>query len=122
VLAELDSVDWAAAFRFTDALAIACPHATGHADADHPCVRGLSARGFDREAVRRVVAIAEGRPHSAPWLGVFELADGRFAALRAGCCGEGWDCHAEGRADVARDLEAILRFALSPAERARLGL
>lgn len=122
MLAELDDRDWAEAFWFAWRPAIACAHVTGHTDPDHPCVRGISTAGFEREAVVSVIALSEGRPHAAAWLGVFELADGRFAALRASCCGVGWHCHREGSSAVARSVEDVLRHALSPEERARLGV
>jgi hypothetical protein len=111
MLPELDSPDWEAAFRFAASPSIACPHVTGHADAEHPCVRGIATTGFDREAVLRIHRLAEGAPHHRPWTGIFELRDGRFAALRATCCGAGWACHADGEAAVARSLEEILRSA-----------
>ncbi len=121
-LADLDADDWRAAFRLAGHPQPACPHVLGHDDPDHPCRRGLSSAPFDRGSVARVIALAEGRPHERPWIGVFELADGRFAALRASCCGAGWECHVEGDSAVALDLGTLLAHGLSAGERRRLDL
>ena len=92
---ELDDDDWRQAFRFAS---------------------------FRLDEVVEVLVLAEGRPHTAAWLGVFRLRDGRFALLRATCCGAGWTCHADGDAAFAASVEDLARDALSATERARLGL
>jgi hypothetical protein len=118
----LDDRDWEEAFWFAWRPSVACAHVLGHADLEHPCVRGISQASFAREDVVDAIALAEGRPHHASWLAVLELRDGRFALLRATCCGAGWACHRDGAALVARSLSDLLAHALTPAERARLGL
>jgi hypothetical protein len=122
MLPDLEDPDWEEAFWFASRPQVACMHVTGHADLEHPCVRGIATASFEREDVARAIALCAGRPHHAPWLGVFELRDGRFAVLRASCCNNGWACHREGRADVARSLEDLARYALTAAERERAGL
>lgn len=42
------------------------------------------------EQVARVVATANGEADGDDWLGVFEMKDGRFAVVRAGCDYTGW--------------------------------
>jgi hypothetical protein len=102
--------DWREAFRVaaSDPPQIACPHVTGHADPDHPCVRGISTRPFTIDDVEEFLSATEGRPHHAPWTALVRLRDGRFASIRATCCGEGWRCHTEGSASVARHLAFII--------------
>jgi hypothetical protein len=50
-----------------------------------------SAASFAREDVVAIHAIDDGANDGDEWIGVFELADGRFACLRAGCDYTGWD-------------------------------
>lgn len=50
----------------------------------------VSLDGFERADVKRVVAIVDGENEGPEWIGVFELHDGRFAVLRAGCDYTGW--------------------------------
>ena len=46
---------------------------------------------FTMEDVKRVIAVRQGENDADDWLGVFELHDGRFAYLKAGCDYTGWD-------------------------------
>ena len=44
-----------------------------------------------RENVVRILAIEEGVKDEAPWVGLFELNDGRFLAATGSCDYTGWD-------------------------------
>lgn len=49
-----------------------------------------------RESVVRIVGISDGYGDGDDWIGLFELADGRFMLLCAWCDYTGWDCQAGG--------------------------
>src|SRR5262245_43642067 len=89
--------DWREAFRVaaSDPPHIACPHVTGHADPEHPCVRGVSTAPFSIDDVSEVIAYSEGRPHHTPWTAVVHLHNKRFTSVHATCCGNKWHYHAE---------------------------
>ena len=46
---------------------------------------------FTREDVVEVLAIDDGENDEADWVGMFALADGRYAYVEAGCDYTGWD-------------------------------
>jgi hypothetical protein len=122
VIAGLETDDWAAAFRTAGAPSIACQHVAGHAtpEAGRACAVALD--GFGREDVAEAVALCDGAPHGSDWLGVLRLRDGRWACVRARCCGDGWSCHAEGSARVALSLETLVRHGMTEAEARRAGV
>ncbi len=84
--------------------------------ADPDWAEALRRAALAPDDIARVVVLCDGRPHLAPWLGVFALRDGRFAAVRATCCGAGWECHADAEAIFAA---TVAELDLRPAERAR---
>jgi hypothetical protein len=110
MLDRLDNCDWEEAFKYAVTPEEAAPG------------MAISIEGFTREDVAEIVAIVDGENDGDDWLGVFRLADGRFAALRAGCDYTGWGCQEGGNSDVAPSLEAIVQFGLKADERKRLGL
>ncbi len=83
---------------------------------------GASAEPFQRKDVKRVIAASDGEKDGANWIGVFELNDGRFAFVSAGCDYTGWDCRASGYAMVDSDLQHLIRLGLGDADRVRLSL
>lgn len=64
MLSKLNDYDWREAFNFAS---------------------------FSREDVVNIIAMKEGMNDEEPWVGVFELNDGTFACLSAGCDYTGWD-------------------------------
>ncbi len=76
---------------------------------------------FARSDVARIVAISTGEKDELDWIGVFQLNDGRFGFVRAGCDFTGWDCQAGGDAEVAATIEDLVRLAMKDEERSRLG-
>lgn len=83
-----EDVCWNEAFAFA-----------GHEDTcDGAQCRPLPVPGFGGETgparpsdVVRVIAYSDGEHDGREWVGAFELADGRFLALRAWCDYTGWD-------------------------------
>lgn len=106
---KIRGYDWYQAFAYAD---------------DPVAVTGahVSTASFDRADVKEVIATSEGEHDGANWVGVFELRDGRFASLSAGCDYTGWDCQAGGDSHVAGTREDIIKFGLDVGERDRLGL
>jgi len=95
---------------------------------DAALVRGYTYRkdGADLggiDAVVRIVAADEGVNDEMDWIGVFEMADGRYLVVRAGCDYTGWDCEASGSHEwYATEAEALSPNTLTVEERTRLGL
>lgn len=46
---------------------------------------------FTLEDIKKVIAVDDGENEEADWIGVFQLKDGRFAFVSAGCDATGWD-------------------------------
>lgn len=106
---RLDDYAWEEAFRFAN-------ENIGSAGA----LCDVSA--FGREDVVEIIAIEDGENDGASWIGVFRLADGRFAFVDAGCDYTGWECQAGGNAVVSTSLEVLIRFGLGEDARDRLRL
>lgn len=71
--------------------------------------------------VKRIVAYDNGANEDADWIGIFELEDGTYLFLAAGCDYTGWGCQDWGHGDVyASELLAIQ--GVGDQERDRLGL
>jgi hypothetical protein len=85
--------------------------------------QSTSVSHFTREDVVKVIAQADGEKDGPDWLGLFELKDGRFAFVSAGCGYTGWDCQGNsGTCYTGDDLETMIRLALGDEARSRLGL
>lgn len=76
MLPRLDTYDWEEVFKYAASPA--------------RVVTGEFERGFTREDVFRIVAADEGENDGPEWVGVFELNDGRFVSIEAGCDYTGW--------------------------------
>lgn len=76
---------------------------------------------FGRTDVREILVAVNGDNDEADWVGVFLLNDGRYAVCSGGCDYTGWDCQAGNSMIVARTLDEILVFGLTPKEATRLG-
>lgn len=83
MLAELDNRDWNEVF-------------------------GFAPEGITREDVSRIIAIRDGENDGPSWLGLFQLNDGRFLYLHAGCCYTGWECNSSGDGAVCEKLNDLL--------------
>jgi len=90
MLSELDRDDWAAAFSY----ACGGSKASGTYGSGVPSAVGpgipVNAEPFTRESVVEIIATSDGENDEADWIGVFRLADGRYACLEAGCDYSGW--------------------------------
>jgi hypothetical protein len=117
VLEPLDNYDWAEAFGYAGE-----PDTNGNARVSAAEGSPAAADSFTREDVVRIVAMDDGQNDGPDWVGVFELRDGRFAFVSAGCDYTGWDCQASGAAVVSHDLDHLIRFGLGDEDRKRLSL
>lgn len=100
------SPDWEAAFNEAGA-------------PSNPLTREVAKDGYAPKDIKRVIAAEDGENDGDNWLGLFEMADGRFLSLRAGCDYTGWDCQASGSAEWT-STEDEARACLTPEERGRL--
>lgn len=72
--------------------------------------------------VTKVVCVDEGENDGPEWLAVFELSNGKFGFLTAGCDYTGWECQASGEWQEANSLDELITMHMTPDERERLGL
>lgn len=70
--------------------------------------------------IKNVVAMDPGENDGPEWLAVFELHNGNFLFLQAGCDYTGWDCQSGGDSWVASDLDSLEQFGLTDDARSRL--
>lgn len=80
ILEQLDGFDWEEVFKYANNPDLI----TG------PEKKRTTSADFSMEDVAGIIAIAEGENGVDDWIGLFKLKDGRFAAVRAGCCYTGW--------------------------------
>lgn len=127
MLPELDTYDWREAFSYAQPHECEAGHQHGPDNWDRwrwtkkKDKEFFAARAFAREDVARIVGLSEGCNDELNWVGVFELKDGRFASLVAGCDYTGWDCWSSGYAVVAESEDQIIRFGLGREDRRRIG-
>ena len=76
MLEELNNYDWEEVFKY------ATPSPVFGAE--------VSGEPFQRDDVKRIIAMVDGENDGPNWVGVFELNDGRFASISAGCDYSGW--------------------------------
>jgi hypothetical protein len=115
MLAELDTYDWQEVFAFieSDGARQVLPDGTSSVPE--------KALVFTRDDVVECIAMQEGENDGPSWIGVFKLANGRYAFAEGGCDYTGWDCQASGGGIVADSFEALVQWALSDDDRDRLG-
>ena len=53
-------------------------------------IDGAPTHAFDLDDVAKVISIDDGQNDERDWVGVFELKDGRFVFVAAGCDYSGW--------------------------------
>ncbi len=80
------------------------------------------AKDFDWPDIKRVVKSDAGGNDDVDWLAVFELRDGRFAFLHAGCDYTGWGCQEWGDSEIHETLDDLVRLGLDNSARSRLSL
>lgn len=68
---------------------------------------------FQVDDIVRVIHAVNGENDGDHWVGVFELADGRFAFIEAWCDYTGWDCQSGGTAWVSHSYENLRQFGMT---------
>lgn len=116
MLERLDDYDWENVFGFCGEGGSPSAPAPAHS------VKGLEGepRQYTREDVEKVLHAVDGENDGPPWWGVFEMKDGAFLFVSAGCDYTGWDCQASGESWWADTLERLLQWGLGDAERAEV--
>lgn len=115
MLAELDTWDWQAIFGFIESDGVRQVLSDGTSSAPEKSLV------FTRDDVVEITAMVEGENDGPSWIGVFKLANGRYAFAEGGCDYTGWDCQASGGATIADTLDDLVRWVLSDDDRQRLG-
>jgi hypothetical protein len=90
----------------------------GHIDGIADCPPNPVSRAM----VVEIVAAVNGERDETDWIGVFRLQDGRYLAAEGSCDYTGWDCRAANHLAVAKTLDDILAYGLTPEQRQRLGV
>jgi hypothetical protein len=89
MLPRLENYDWEEVFKY------ATPHMceAGHEHGPESVLfcKPVPVTAFTRDDVRRIISMVDGENDGPEWVGVFELNDGRFACIRAGCDYTGFD-------------------------------
>lgn len=67
------------------------------------------------------ICLAAGAVDREAWLGLFRVADGRVALVRA-VCRSGWDCTTNARCWVGMSFTPLVHYGLNASECARLGI
>jgi len=80
-----------------------------------------AAPSFNREDVRKVIAVSDGEHDGDEWIVFGQLKNGHYFFVAAGCDYTGWDCQSSGRAYVGSK-KYVEQFAMTIDERIRLGL
>lgn len=115
MLTELDNYDWANVFAY-------CGEDSGSGGRTAPAAPTNGSDGgprcYTREDVARILHRVDGENDGAEWWGVFEMEDGAFLLVSAGCDYTGWDCQASGNAWWADTLPILFQWGLGDAERA----
>lgn len=83
---------------------------------------GTSTHPCSRHDVKEIIAAVNGENDGNNWIGVFELQDGRFLSVDAGCDYTGWDWRASNTLTVASSLESLIETGLNPSQCERLNL
>lgn len=69
-----------------------------------------------------VIASDDGCNDGPNWIALFQLHDGRYLFLSAGCDYTGWDCQAGGTIKICRNYNDMIRYGLGDDDRKRLDL
>lgn len=70
--------------------------------------------------VSLVLGADTGRRDTRDWVGIFQLDDGCFASVEAGCDSTGWDCRSWGTCTVSTDLKHLAQYGTTEEMRERL--
>ena len=106
---ELDTYDWRNVFEY------ARPERALPGDRE-------AGPAFRREDVVEIIALREGENDERPWLGLFRLADERYAFIEASCDYTGWDCQAGGFSVSSYHLDRLLRHGITREQALHLGI
>jgi hypothetical protein len=124
MLKELDDYSWGEAFGYAGELDTCANRYGDYSKVTHVefTTEKVHTSPFNREDVVEIIAMSEGENDGPNWLIVGHLNDGRYFSLDAGCDYTGWDCQANGFAQVAATKDDIIRLGLGDPERKRLCL
>jgi hypothetical protein len=88
MLDQLNIYDWEAVFKYASPTLCKAQHV--HGPASTITSVGVSLASFTREDVHTIIGLENGENDGAAWIGLFQLKDGRFAFIGAGCDYSGW--------------------------------
>lgn len=109
MFSELDTYNWAEVFAFAGEHTENCNHIKV---VDTPPTSTASNATFKREDVKEIFLLIEGQNDENSWAGVFELHDGRYVWIHAGCCYTGWDVQAGGSAVGCTSLVEVVTMGM----------
>lgn len=87
MLPELCSYDWREVFKYAQPKRCEAGHQHGPKNV---ILGNVDTSAFNREDVKRIIAMAEGENDGPHWVMVGKLKDGRFFCIRAWCDYTGW--------------------------------
>lgn len=77
-------------------------------------------RVYTLNHVAKVLGRSEGENDGDDWVGLFEMDDGKFIAVNAGCDYTGWGCQESGSSSISDSLADAIAFGLTQEHIARL--
>lgn len=87
MLDRLNDYDWEQVFGYATPTICEAKHNHGP---EATITSTVSVAGFTREDVQTIIGIEDGANEGPNWVGLFQLKDGRFAFITAGCDYTGW--------------------------------
>lgn len=90
-------------------------------DPSNPITREVRRIHYALSDIKSIVATANGENDERNWIGLFEMNDGAFLFVEAGCDYTGWDCRSNGSSEWFNTREEAVAC-ISAEARERLGL
>lgn len=117
MLKELDDYDWAEVFG--EGSGGNCSPITPQLVPGDTKTSGAT---FSREDVAKIRGQVEGERDESSWIIYGQLKDRRWFFAEGRCDYTGWDCQADNGGAVASTKDDLVRFLMTPEDRARFGL
>ncbi len=90
------------------------------ANAIHEPLKDYNTNNLRIDEVNEIIAISNGENDGKSWIGLFKIRYKYYLMVRGWCDYTGWDCQADGDAQIAQDLDLLKKYSITPEEKRRL--